>query len=153
MFSHMGICVSDAVKSVKFYCEALGFEERWHRMLGNELSALVGIEPELAFEVHIVVKDGFVIELIHFFRPDNVGSSTAKPMNQLGFTHLSFRVEDIDAMAARIEALGGKVLRSTRTAALGGDVIFCTDPDGTRIELMRLPDEVPTIANWASSDD
>ena len=63
-------------------------------------------------------------------------------MNQLGLTHLSIRVDDIDATAAAIESLGGSVVRSTRTALPFGDVtldfVYCTDPDGVRIELMDL---------------
>jgi hypothetical protein len=33
---------------------------------------------------------------------------------------------------------GGTIVESTRTASPGGDFIFCLDPDGTRVELMRL---------------
>lgn len=151
MFSHIGICISDMARSTKFYCEALGFEERSYQILGNELAALVGMQPELAFKAHLLFRKDIVIELIHFSRPGHSGPSGARPMNQLGVTHLSFRVADIDPLLARIEAVGGTVLRSTRTSALGGEVIFCTDPDGTRIELMCLPDEVPAVAEWPSS--
>jgi lactoylglutathione lyase len=63
-------------------------------------------------------------------------------MNQLGLTHLSFRVDDLAGVAARIEALGGQLVPSTRTSLdLGGtalDFVYCTDPDGVRIELMDL---------------
>ena len=63
-------------------------------------------------------------------------------MNQLGLTHLSLRVADLDAVALAIESFGGAVVRGTRTTfgddgAL--DFVYCTDPDGVRIELMRLP--------------
>ena len=64
-------------------------------------------------------------------------------MNQLGLTHLSLRVDDVDGLAATIEALGGTVVPATRTtfelpeARL--DFLYCTDPDGVRIELMDLP--------------
>jgi lactoylglutathione lyase len=64
-------------------------------------------------------------------------------MNQLGLTHLSLRVDDIDAVAGQIERLGGEVLPTTRTR-MGDrssplDFVYCTDPDGVRIELMDLP--------------
>ena len=63
-------------------------------------------------------------------------------MNQVGLTHLSLRVDDVEAAAATIEALGGSVVRSTRTTLEFGDstldFLYCTDPDGVRIELMDL---------------
>jgi lactoylglutathione lyase len=55
--------------------------------------------------------------------------------NQLGLTHLSFFVDDVDDVAARLTDLGGTVQPRTR-AALGYDVLFFADPDGTRVELM-----------------
>ena len=65
-------------------------------------------------------------------------------MNQLGLTHLSIRVDDVAAVAATLEALGGTVLADSRTTFdLPGaslDFVYCTDPDGVRIELMHLPE-------------
>jgi lactoylglutathione lyase len=64
-------------------------------------------------------------------------------MNELGLTHLSIRVDDVSAVAATLEALGGTVVSGTRTTFdLPGaplDFVYCTDPDGVRIELMQLP--------------
>jgi predicted enzyme related to lactoylglutathione lyase len=64
-------------------------------------------------------------------------------MNQLGLTHLSVRVDDVDAVAAVVEARGGSVVSGTRTILGDGetslDLVYCTDPDGVRIELMKLP--------------
>jgi glyoxylase I family protein len=63
-----------------------------------------------------------------------------RPVNQLGLTHLNFRVDDVDAVAARLRDLGGTVLEHTRTTfGPEMDFLYCTDPDGTRIELMKLP--------------
>ena len=46
-------------------------------------------------------------------------------------------------MAATIEALGGTVVAATRTTfdlpRTRLDFLYCTDPDGVRIELMDLP--------------
>ena len=60
-------------------------------------------------------------------------------MNQLGLTHLSVRVADVDATAARIRELGGAVHEHTRCKFDGpdgstSDFVYCTDPDGVRIE-------------------
>ena len=77
------------------------------------------------------------IELLHFGEPPATGAaSTAR--NQIGFTHLSFFVDDVDATAARLAQLGGRVLDETR-ARLGYEVVFVADPDGARVELMGRP--------------
>ena len=62
-------------------------------------------------------------------------------MNALGLTHLSFRVEDLEAVTARLVALGGRVLEDTRVdnPRYGASVLFLVDPDGTRIELVQQP--------------
>ncbi len=65
-------------------------------------------------------------------------------MNQYGLTHLSFRVDDIDTSSEKIRELGGEVHDHTRTTFGEGDelldFVYCSDPDGVRVELMKLPD-------------
>jgi lactoylglutathione lyase len=83
------------------------------------------------------------VELLGFTEPGTTGEGGRRPMNQLGLTHFSLRVDDVEAVAAAIVALGGSVVDGTRTTFdLGGatlDFVYCTDPDGVRIELMHLP--------------
>jgi lactoylglutathione lyase len=56
-------------------------------------------------------------------------------MNRLGLTHLSLIVEDLAAVTARIAEFGGQVHPHTRITTPKGAMIFCSDPDGIRIEL------------------
>ena len=62
-------------------------------------------------------------------------------MNAAGFTHLSLRVDDLDATLADLRAHSGGVLDETRfdDAAHGIAAIFILDPDRTRIELVQMP--------------
>jgi lactoylglutathione lyase len=90
----------------------------------------------------MINRDGLTIELLAFDSPPVIGSGQRRPMNQLGLTHLSLRVSDLEGAADAIEAAGGQVVRRTRTrldvAGMELDFVFCTDPDGVRIELMDL---------------
>ena len=74
--------------------------------------------------------------------PSPSAPTSAAPVNQLGLTHLSFRVRDVEAVAAKLVELGGAVVDSSRTEIdFGGTPLFfvyCTDPDGVRVELMDL---------------
>jgi len=137
-FSHFGICVADLDRSLRFYCEALGFERGVAFPVGPEFGALMEIE---GVKVHsqYIIRDQLSVELLAYEFPGHVGSAQRRPLNQLGLTHLNFRVDDVDAVTARIAALGGSVLEHTRTTLGELDFVYCTDPDGTRIELMHLP--------------
>jgi lactoylglutathione lyase len=97
---------------------------------------------DVALQSRFVSRDGMSIELLHFDSPGHRGEPVRRPMNQLGITHLSLRVGDLDAVARVVESFGGSVLWSTRTTfgSSGAlDFVYCTDPDGVRIELMHLP--------------
>ncbi|HXQ60380.1 MAG TPA: VOC family protein [Acidimicrobiales bacterium] len=141
-FSHLGICVSDLERSMRFYCEGLGFSAAESHTVGEEFGPLMELDG-VALRSQFVRRDGMAIELLHFTSPPQSGDGVRRPMNALGLTHLSIRVDDVPAVAAALEALGGTVVSGTRTtfdlpgAAL--DFVYCTDPDGVRIELMQLP--------------
>ena len=140
-FSHLGICVSDLEASLRFYCEGLGFEEVAAHEVGEEFAALMEVDG-VRLRSRMVRRDGVTLELLDFVEPGAVGSADRRPMNQLGLTHLSFRVDDVAAVAARVEAMGGTVVAGTRTTfdlgASSLDFVYCTDPDGVRIEFMDL---------------
>ncbi len=141
-FSHLGICVSDLERSLRFYCEGLGFEPVASHQVGEEFSRLMELDG-VELESRMVRRDGVTIELLAFEHPRPSGARRRRPMNQLGLTHLSLRVDDVDAVAAALERLGGEVVRGTRTTLDVGparlDFLYCTDPDGVRVELMDLP--------------
>jgi lactoylglutathione lyase len=141
-FSHLGICVSDLERSIRFYCDGLGFELAQAHTVGGEFGRLVELD-DVVLQSRFVRRDGISLELLHFDSPGHSGGTERRPMNQLGITHLSLRVDDLDSVAHVIESLGGTVVTSTRTT-LGPsedplDFVYCTDPDGVRIELMHLP--------------
>jgi catechol 2,3-dioxygenase-like lactoylglutathione lyase family enzyme len=141
-FSHVGICVSDLERSLRFYGEGLGFEQVASHQVGEEFAALMEVEG-VVLESRMLTRDGVTIELLSFNSPGYTGDRDRRPMNRLGLTHLSVRVDDVEAAASTIESLGGTVVRGTRTTFdLGStrlDFVYCTDPDGVRIELMDLP--------------
>jgi glyoxylase I family protein len=139
-FSHVGICVSDLDRSVRFYCEALGFTLAESHTVGDEFGQLMEIDEEVVLQSQFIRKDGMTIELLKFHSPGEEGDGGRRRMNARGLTHLSIRVDDVDAVATAIFALGGEVIMESRTTLASDlDFVYCTDPDGTRIELMRLP--------------
>jgi catechol 2,3-dioxygenase-like lactoylglutathione lyase family enzyme len=141
-FSDLGVCVSDLERSRRFYCEGLGFDEVGSHHVGDEFASLMEV-PGVDVDSVMLARDGVTVELLCFRAPGHVGEPVRRSMNRLGLTHLSFRVDDIDAAASAVELAGGAVIAGTRTtldvAGTALDFVYCTDPDGTRIELMHLP--------------
>jgi predicted enzyme related to lactoylglutathione lyase len=61
-------------------------------------------------------------------------------MDQFGLTHLAFYVDDIDTVAEKVIAGGGRAYPNTRAKFENGtEIMYCTDPDGVRVELMKAP--------------
>ena len=136
-FVHIGICVSDLQRSIRFYSEALGFTDTAAiGELGAPFDTLIEL-PGSTLQAHQMTCGGLKIELLAFPTAGVTGSSERKPMNQLGFTHMTLAVDDIDATIKRITEHGGKVHPETRVDSAYGPIVFCTDPDGVRIEIMQ----------------
>jgi lactoylglutathione lyase len=140
-FSHFGICVSDLDRSLRFYCDALGFEKAESHAIGSEFARLMEFD-DVAVTSQFIRMGTVAIELLAFSEPSPFGDRERRAVNQLGLTHLSFRVADVAAVAARVVELGGAVVESSRTTIdFGGtplEFVYCTDPDGVRVELMDL---------------
>jgi catechol 2,3-dioxygenase-like lactoylglutathione lyase family enzyme len=135
--THLGLCVSDLERSLGFYRDALGFVERDRlHVEGTETATLLGV-PDLVLDLVYLERDGLRIELLAY-AAGTTGDGTPRPMDQLGLTHLSVRVDDIDGLAGSIEAHGGQVLASTATSfASGNRGVMAVDPDGIRLELIE----------------
>ena len=89
----------------------------------------------VALRSQMISSGSMRIELLHYREPATDGRPSDR-RNLLGFTHLSFWVDDIDEVLPRLVAAGGVVLEGTRRT-LGVDLVFVADPDGARIELMQ----------------
>jgi catechol 2,3-dioxygenase-like lactoylglutathione lyase family enzyme len=137
----MGICVSDLERSLRFYRDVLGCKEVGRLELEGEPVAKLNGLPQVKVRAVYLERDGWRLELIEFPVPGSTGSKAPRAMNQLGLTHLSFRVADLDAVCAQVEAAGGGLLPETRLGVPGSPphVIMAFDPDGVRLELIQSP--------------
>ena len=85
--------------------------------------------------------DAPIIRMLNALLTQAGGSKERRPMTQFGLTHLCFRVDDVEAVAAAVVEHGGTVHENTRTTLADGvlDFVYCSDPDGVRLELMKTP--------------
>lgn len=137
-WSHVGLCVRDLATSMRFYCEGLGCEPAERYELDAEqlpgLGQALEVGDGAAIISQMITHGQLRIELIEWKSPEAEGTPSHR-RNQLGLTHLSFWVSDLDAMAERLQQFGGTLLPATRQSP-GVDLVFLADPDGTRVELM-----------------
>lgn len=141
---HVGVCVRDLERSVRFYRDGLGFVEAGRLQVEGEPTAtMLDLDEDMRLDAVYLERDGLRIELLSYPRTGTVGPAEARPMNQPGLTHFAVRVTSIDAATERIESLGGHVLPSTRVhnPEFDAHLVYATDPDGTRIELVETPND------------
>jgi catechol 2,3-dioxygenase-like lactoylglutathione lyase family enzyme len=140
-FSHSGICVADTDRSMRFYDRAIGFGPAENYTLSNHSHWLdvVNELKDVKLRAQMVRNaDGNTIELLKLDSPACFGPRERRPMNSYGLTHMAFYVDDIDAVAAAVEANGGHTHPHTRAVFGSGiEIMYCTDPDGVRVELMK----------------
>ena len=139
--SHIGLCVSELERSVSFYRDALEFQELSALdVSGADADTLLELEGVKLRAVYLE-RDGTRIELLQFDAPGCTGGPGPAPVNRLGLTHLSLRVDDLDATVLAVERSGGRCLAATRieNPRFQTRAVFVVDPDGLRIELLQTP--------------
>lgn len=124
---HLNLNVSDIERSERFYCEALGF------MRIADTSEEVEYRGRRFFLKQIVVGHPEARDLLALSQAEGA------PMGGGGMNHFGAVVADgdVEAIAARVEAAGGKLLKVGRRQHNGVDEAFAyiQDPDGYDVEL------------------
>lgn len=134
-FSHLGHCVTDLDRSIRFYTELLGFERVAAIRPPDEASApLMRLESPLGLHAVYLRRDGLQLELLHY---EDRGATPVRDrvLNEPGLTHISLWVEGEEAfttLLSRVPELGGEVLADTNL----GVACMIRDPDGQLIELL-----------------
>jgi catechol 2,3-dioxygenase-like lactoylglutathione lyase family enzyme len=134
VFNHLGQCVTDLERSKRFYVELFGFVVERELAPPDDLSSkLLRLAPPLGMTACYLRRDGLVLELLHFAAA-GAREHAPRAMNDVGLTHISLSVDDLDAMIALVPDYGGEVLDDTNIG-LG---CFVRDPDGQLVELLPM---------------
>jgi catechol 2,3-dioxygenase-like lactoylglutathione lyase family enzyme len=76
-FSHFGLCVSDLDRSMRFYCDGLGFEPAIQYEVGADFADTLEISGDVAVVSQFIARDGVSIELLHYTKGGVTGSPSA----------------------------------------------------------------------------
>jgi lactoylglutathione lyase len=132
VFNHVGLCVADRDRSRRFYEELLGFQFWWELELPDEGTAkLLQLAGPIGVRATYLIRDGFVLELLDYSKRE-AHAGPERVMDQVGLTHISISVSDLDGVLAQVETYGGAVVTETVTSQFA----MVRDPDGQLIELL-----------------
>lgn len=154
VFSHLALTVERLEPVAAFYVGVFGFSASDHPYVGRgrRLAQVMEV-PGAEIRGVFLRKDGFCLELLEY-----ASAHRKRPLpiadDEIGFCHLSFIVDDIEAIASLIEQHGGEYRAHScgEFAFAGGgttDIGFCLDPEGNRIELIRHHDATSRHAHGA----
>jgi catechol 2,3-dioxygenase-like lactoylglutathione lyase family enzyme len=108
---HVGIVVEDLADAVAFFVD-LGLEPRGEASVeGDWVGRVIGLDGVSAQIAMLQTPDGHArIELVEFHSPATGGGHEREPANALGIRHITFAVEDIESVLARLEARGAELV-------------------------------------------
>ena len=136
-FDHVTIVVRDVAGAVRFF-EALGFYvDKDVVISGKVFSDYMGVPDIEAQHVTLVLEGAPArteIQLLHYRNIDRKADPSIADLTRLGFNHICFAVDDLDAEVARLRAAGVTV----RTDVLDfhqRKLVFLTGPEGVTVEL------------------
>jgi len=143
---HYSHCVSDMARSRAFYVDVLGFEVMAEFDFDDDATARVMGIPGAVFKGLFLRRDGMRIELIAFANPPADTASRRRAANEIGHSHLSFYVADLDAALAYLRDHGVAIDTDTRTLLpMGIECCVVRDPDGFPIEIVQSLDPKLTL--------
>jgi catechol 2,3-dioxygenase-like lactoylglutathione lyase family enzyme len=143
-FSHICVGVSDIEASLAFYTGVLGMDVVFDVELeGAGLESVTGGAAQRGRMIGGLI-GAAMVELL------SLGAVPECPSGpHLGYTNMSFRVDDLDATYQTVTRHHPGV-RADPPVDIGGvRMFFVYDPDGTPIELVELPGGVTsTVQLW-----
>lgn len=143
-FVHTNLTARDWRGLVRFYCDVLGCTPKppERDLSGDWLDKQTSLQGAHLTGMHLFLpgfaKGGPTLEIFSY---DQMFERPAPVVNQPGFGHIAFQVDDVDAALAAVIAGGGGAIGPAVTTEVPGvgalRVVYATDPEGNIVELQR----------------
>jgi catechol 2,3-dioxygenase-like lactoylglutathione lyase family enzyme len=133
---HVGIVVDDLAAATAFFAElGLELQGEWHAE-GGWVDRVVGLEGVRARNAMMKTPDGHArLELIEFHAPPGPAGDLRAPANAPGIRHITFAVDDLDAIIARLPAHGAELIGDVERYEDIYRVCYVRGPAGIIVEL------------------
>jgi len=140
--NHTSFTVSNLDRSVAFFRDVLGFDVISKAPRDPKITSLVTGIDGANLMIAYIQGAGHRLELIEYLSPEDRGRVTSRPCD-VGFAHIAFDVDDIDAALAACEAFEVKPIAPPATIDKGPNkgakVAYLRDRDGITIEFIQPP--------------
>ncbi len=140
---HVSVTCADLERSLAFYHDVLGIPVRDRgELAGPGVDAVLGVEGVDGAFADLELGEGRTLELLQFRRPHGAPLDIA--VHRPGAGHLALRVDDVDALARRLEHAGfapgaAVTLDAPGSFWHGARILYVQDPDGAVVELIQRP--------------
>jgi catechol 2,3-dioxygenase-like lactoylglutathione lyase family enzyme len=133
---HVGIVVDDLAAATAFFVE-LGLELQGEAQVeGGWVDRVVGLEGVRAEIAMLETPDGHGrLELSKFHAPAGRGGDRHEPANTLGIRHVTFAVDDLDAVVAGLRAHGAELVGEVERYRDSYRLCYVRGPEGILVEL------------------
>ena len=137
----LGMVVSDLDASIAFYTNVVGLQKTGGFAVDAEFCQAAGLTDSHPLKVTILTPNGDSggtnLKLMQVPSVDSKPSDNSFVHSQLGFSYLTFHINDIDAFLERVETHGAK-LAAKRLVPLSGRtrLTVVRDPDGNLVEVI-----------------
>jgi catechol 2,3-dioxygenase-like lactoylglutathione lyase family enzyme len=133
---HVGIVVDDLAAAVGFFAQ-LGLEQQGEAQVeGRWVDRVVGLEGVRAELAMMQTPDGHGrLELVKFHSPAAEGDNRDAPANRRGIRHLTFAVEDLDAVLEGLRPHGAELVGELENYEDIYRTCYIRGPEGIIIEL------------------
>jgi catechol 2,3-dioxygenase-like lactoylglutathione lyase family enzyme len=133
---HVGVVVDDLDAAKAFFTE-LGLEPQGKAQLeGALVDRVVGLEGVRSEIVMMETPDGHGrLELTKFHEPSGSVGDQRAPANAPGLRHVTFAVDDLDDVLARLRARGAKLVGEVQDYEDVYRLCYIRGPEGIIVEL------------------
>lgn len=144
-FDHVTIVLRD-IESAKHFFGLLGFEEAKSVVIaGQKLSDCMGDKNIKSEHVTLALagrSPRIEVQLLKYCQPEPLLDSAIADLTKIGYNHVCFAVDDLEAELARLVALGIQPRNEV------------TDFHGRKLVFLRGPEEITVeLAEWKHNDE
>lgn len=136
-FDHVTVAVRDVERAKRFF-RLLGFvEDKAVVISGKTFADYMGVDGIEAEHVTLVLAGSdprLEVQLLKYRHPDPILDPNVTNLAKLGFNHICFAVEDVDAEVAKLRAAGIET-RSPILSFHARKLVFLSGPEGITVEL------------------